>query len=70
VPAGAWVGPVGSSYGLHLVWIDERMPARLPSLAEVHRQVLLRALRERGAERAEERMRLLRARYDVEVERR
>jgi len=46
------------------------VPARLPSLAEVHRQVLLRALRERGAERAEERMRLLRARYDVEVERR
>ena len=27
-------------------------------------------LSERGAERAEERMRLLRARYDVEVERR
>ena len=70
LPAGAWVGPVGSSYGLHLVWIEARVPARLPPLAEVHRQVLLRALRERGAERAEERMRLLRAHYDVEVERR
>jgi len=51
------------------VWIEERVPARLPSLAEVRNQVVLRMLRERGAERAEERMRLLRARYDVEVER-
>jgi hypothetical protein len=28
---GRWVGPVASGYGLHLVWISERIPgARLP----------------------------------------
>jgi hypothetical protein len=69
LPTGTWVGPVRSSYGLHLVWIEEHVPARLPSLAEVRNQVVLRVLRERGAKLAEERMRVLRARYDVEVER-
>jgi len=69
VPTGTWAGPVRSSYGFHLVWIEEHVPARRPSLAEVRNQVVLRVLRERGAERAAERIRLLRARYEVELER-
>ncbi|HLK09755.1 MAG TPA: peptidylprolyl isomerase [Candidatus Binatia bacterium] len=68
-PLRTWVGPVRSSYGLHLVWIEERRPARVPSLAEVRSRAVLGVLRERGARRAEERMAQLRAAYDVRVER-
>jgi hypothetical protein len=32
---GTWFGPVASSYGLHLVRIDERSAGRLPVLSEV-----------------------------------
>jgi hypothetical protein len=67
-PERAWVGPVRSSYGLHLVWVRERVPRRVPALAAVRSQVALRLLHERGAARARERLAALRARYDVRVE--
>ncbi len=31
---GAWVGPVQSTYGIHLVWVEQIEPARAQSLAE------------------------------------
>jgi peptidyl-prolyl cis-trans isomerase C len=68
-PSRTWVGPVRSTYGAHLVWIEERAPARVPSLAEVRSRAVLGVLRERGARRAAERLAQLRARYDVEVAR-
>jgi PPIC-type PPIASE domain len=36
---GQWQGPVLSGYGMHLVLVTERQPARLPELAEVRDQV-------------------------------
>jgi hypothetical protein len=33
--SGAWQGPIESGYGLHLVFIHERTPGKLPSLADV-----------------------------------
>ena len=33
---GSWQGPVRSGLGLHLVRIDNRVPGRLPELAEIH----------------------------------
>jgi hypothetical protein len=68
LPERVWVGPVRSSYGLHLVWIRERLAPRVPPLAAVRSQVVLRLMHERGAARARERMHALRARYDVRVE--
>jgi parvulin-like peptidyl-prolyl isomerase len=62
------VGPVRSSYGLHLVWVDERSPARVPPLAAVRSQVAHRLLAERGEERLRARLRTLRARYEITVE--
>ncbi len=62
-----WLGPVASSYGLHLVRIDERIPARMPELDEVRQEVTREF---ENARRAEENARFLeelRARYDVEV---
>lgn len=39
LPVGNWQGPVNSGYGLHLVWIDSKTPARQRELAEVHDKV-------------------------------
>ena len=35
LPAGAWVGPVESSFGLHLVYITEKQAGVNPQLAEI-----------------------------------
>ena len=59
---GTWIGPVRSSYGVHLVWIHERVAARMPPLDSVRTQVLHHLLRERSAVRARERIAALRAR--------
>jgi hypothetical protein len=40
LPEDAWSGPVRSGYGLHLVKILSRTPARLPQLDEVKERVL------------------------------
>jgi len=69
VPIGAWSEPVPSAYGLHLVWIEERLPSKLPPLAKVRGQVVHRVLDERRAARRETRLAALRARWDVVVER-
>jgi hypothetical protein len=64
-----WAGPVRSSYGRHLVWIHERIPAQIPSLDAVRNQVLHRLLRERSEERLRTRLQALRQRYEITVER-
>ena len=69
LPVGRWAGPVESGYGLHLVFVHERTPARLPDLDEIRDAVT----REWRAARREEANRAfyeaLRARYEVTVER-
>jgi hypothetical protein len=49
-----WRGPVRSSYGMHLVWIERRIEARDPDVAEARRELLAtwRAAREREALRS------------------
>jgi hypothetical protein len=46
---GAWFGPVSSSYGLHLVWVRARRPARIPDLDAVRSAVLESLLADRAA---------------------
>jgi hypothetical protein len=69
LPVGRWSGPVESGYGLHLVLVRKRTPARLPDLAEVRAAVAneWRAVRQEEANRAF--YEGLRARYEVTVER-
>jgi len=57
---GAWFGPVPSSYGLHLVWVRERRPARLPSLDEVRSAVRESLLADRAEAAVREAVRALR----------
>jgi hypothetical protein len=35
IPAGYWSGPIQSGYGLHLVRIEERLPAWVPPLDDI-----------------------------------
>ncbi len=63
----SWVGPVPSAYGFHLVWIHERLQRGAPPLDAVRNRVVHRYLRERREERLQERLRELRARYDVRI---
>jgi parvulin-like peptidyl-prolyl isomerase len=65
---GTWVGPVPSSYGLHLVWIAERTPGQVPSLESVRSRVLQAMLFERRAARRAERVRALRQIYAARVD--
>jgi hypothetical protein len=60
VAAGAWAGPIRSSYGLHLVWVQARLPAAVPSLEAVRGRIVHAVLRERQDARARARIAALR----------
>lgn len=66
--AGEWSGPVRSAYGAHLVWLEERFPARLPALDAVRTQLVQRVREERAEERLRRRLAELRRRTAVRVE--
>ncbi len=65
-PVGAWSGPVQSAFGVHLVRVEARTPARVPPLAEVRERARDEVLRARRAEARREAERALVARYAVE----
>ena len=65
--AGAWSGPIRSTYGLHYVWVDELEPERDATLDEVRLQ-LLRDLESRAkAESLRASIDSLRERYEVRL---
>lgn len=67
LPVGRWSGPVASSYGLHLVFVEERLPAAPRPLEEVAGSIE-RAIREQRAARARrEALAALRGRTAVRV---
>ena len=66
-PIGEWSGPVASAYGVHLVRLNERLPAELPSL-EVARDAVLREWKTSKARELREQLYArLRERYEVEL---
>lgn len=68
LPVGTWSGPIASPYGVHLVWVAERLPGRVPPLDAVRGRVANAVIAERRAARTRERLAALRARYAVHVE--
>jgi len=62
---GAWSGPVGSSYGLHFIWVHDREAARTPPLDEIRREVRAALLEQR--EQRAVRSALQRLRNDAEI---
>lgn len=67
VPEATWFGPLRSSFGLHLVRIEQREPGRLPEFDEVGESVQEEfALRDR--ENAKQRLYdTLREKYEVQI---
>jgi hypothetical protein len=65
---GRWQGPVKSGYGLHLVYVTEKEPARLPTLAEVRSQVEREWIFARKKEMKEAMYKKLLERYAVVIE--
>jgi hypothetical protein len=68
VEPGKWTGPVRSSYGLHLVYVGERIAGRNPELAEVRKEVEREWTAKRRREFKEETYKNLRQRYMVSIE--
>jgi hypothetical protein len=65
---GRWQGPVKSGYGLHLVYVTEKEPARLPELAEVRNQVEREWIFARKKEMKEAMYKKLLERYTVVID--
>jgi len=68
IEPGEWAGPIESSYGLHLVRVDARVPGAAPPLANVRDSVLRDLLNDRRKQELDTQYSKLRARYTVMVE--
>jgi parvulin-like peptidyl-prolyl cis-trans isomerase-like protein len=66
---GVWHGPIRSGYGAHLVLVRERLPGRLPALAEVRDAVRREWITSARRQANESFYQNLRRRYSVSVER-
>ncbi len=62
---GTWQGPLRSAYGWHAVLLEQRAPARLPSLEEVQKRAAADLSQERRRRANEEYYRSLRQRYEI-----
>jgi hypothetical protein len=65
---GKWTGPVWSSYGLHLVFVRDRIEGRDPQLAEVREEVERDWAAKRRREFKDETYRKLREGYTVIID--
>lgn len=68
VPSGEWRGPVSSTYGAHLVLVDDRTDSRLPALEEVREVVRRDWANAQRAQVSEKYYQALLRRYTVTVE--
>jgi hypothetical protein len=67
-PAGRWVGPVASGFGLHLVRVERRVDPPRPTLADVRQRVENDWRRAAIAAAEEADLKALMAKYDVVIE--
>jgi hypothetical protein len=63
-----WVGPLPSPYGLHLVWVEARVPGTLPPLAAIRARILERWQDEQRGLRVAALLRDLERRHPLRVE--
>ncbi len=63
-----WSAPLASPYGLHLVWVHQHEPERLPSLDAVRETVALALMQERAARNLQTGLARLRGLYQARVE--
>jgi len=67
LPTGTWEGPLPSRYGLHLVFVQERIPEPAVSLPEVRNDVRARVRTKLADDWLALRLEQLRAEFQVEV---
>lgn len=65
---GAWLGPVESGFGLHLVFIERREAGRVPGLDEVRDEVQREWLSERRRQAVDQLYERLAENYRIEIE--
>lgn len=70
LPSGAWTGPIPSTFGIHLVRVDDRKPARVPALEEVLDQVTLEWRAQMRMDMVEDRYREILQGYEIIIEER
>jgi hypothetical protein len=63
-----WQGPLASSFGLHLVQIEDSTPGRMPALSEVREHVERELLAERREQARRRFLEVVRGRYAVEIQ--
>jgi hypothetical protein len=63
-----WSGPIASPYGLHLVWVDEHQPERLPPLDAVREPIALALMKQRATENLRHGLERLHGLYEIGVE--
>ena len=68
IPMGRWDGPLESAFGLHLVYVEARVPSKVPPLAEIRDRVLDEYRSERQREANEAVYQALRDRYEIVLE--
>lgn len=68
LPLGEWQGPVESTYGIHLVFVDERTERRSPALEDVREAVRRELLNVRRLESNKKFYDDLRKRYTINIE--
>jgi hypothetical protein len=67
-PVGQWSGPIESTFGVHLVRVDERVAANAPMLREIRPIVLREWQAEHRRRQNESFLAALRGKYEVRVE--
>jgi hypothetical protein len=65
---GSWQGPVISGYGLHLVYIQQVIPARMPDLSEIRERLVTEFHTDQQRMANEALYSELRARYEIIIE--
>ncbi len=68
LPPDEWSGPIGSSFGQHLVRVSDRTGGRAATVAEVRRELLRDWEEEQRVRAARVALEQLRARYDVQID--
>ena len=68
LPTGQWQGPVASGFGVHLVFVVDREPGRMPELAEIREQVVREWADARRREQNEQFYQALLKQYVVTIE--
>ena len=67
LPTGSWAGPVASTYGFHVVWVEAHEDAGVPALASVRGRAREAVRADERPERLREAIAALRRHYDVRI---